>query len=56
MIDAFTKYTWLEPVKDKKAEAVVHGFIGIVNESKRKQNKLWIDQGREFYNNLLRNG
>ena len=27
--------------------------IGIVNESKRKSNKLWVDQGRGFYNNLM---
>ena len=25
----------------------------IVNESNRKPNKLWVDQVREFYNNLM---
>ena len=25
----------------------------IVNESNRKPNKLWADQGREFYNKLM---
>ena len=25
----------------------------IVNESNRKPNKLWVDQGREFYNKLM---
>ena len=25
----------------------------IVNESNRKPNKLWIDQGREFYDKLM---
>ena len=38
--------------RKKKAKAVLHGFAEIVNESKRKPNKLWIDQGNEFYNNL----
>ena len=38
---------------DKKAKTVLIGFIGIVNESKRKQNKLWVHQGREIYNNLM---
>ena len=28
-------------------------FIEIVNESNRKLNKLWVDQGREFYNKLM---
>ena len=53
MIDAFTKYVWVKPLKYKKAKPVLNGFIGIVNESKRKPNKLWVDQGREFYNNLM---
>ena len=38
--------------RKKKAKAVLHGFAEIVNESKRKPNKLWVDQGNEFYNNL----
>ena len=46
MIDVFTKYACVEPGRHKKAKAVLHDFIEIVNESKRKPNKLWIDQGR----------
>ena len=42
-----------KPLKDKKAKTVLHGFIETVNESKRKPNKLWVDQGREFYNNFM---
>ena len=40
MIDAFTKYAWVEPASHKKAKAVLDDFIEIVNESKRKPNKL----------------
>ena len=36
-------------LKDKKAKTVLNGFIEIVNKSKRKTNKLWTDQGKEFY-------
>ena len=43
----------LKPLMDRKVETVIEGFIGIVNESKPKQNNLRIDQGREFYNNLM---
>ena len=32
---------------------VLNGFIGTVNESKRKSNKLWVDQGKKIYNNLI---
>ena len=40
-------------MKDKKAKPVLHGYIEIANESKRKPNKLWIDQGREFYSSVI---
>ena len=39
--------------KDKNVKTVLNGFIRIVNESKCKPNKLWIDQEREFYNSLM---
>ena len=50
VIDVFTKYAWFKPLKDKKGKTVLNAFIEIVNESNRKPNKLWVDQGREFYN------
>ena len=53
MIDVFTKYAWVKPLKDKKGKTVLNAFIEIVNKSNRKPNKLWVDQGREFYNKLM---
>ena len=38
--DDFTIYAWVKPLRYKRAETVLHGFIEIVNESKRKSNKL----------------
>ena len=52
-IDVFTKCTCVKSLTDKKAETVLDGYIRIVNKSKRKQNKLWVDKGRELYNNLM---
>ena len=46
VIDNFTKYAWVKPLKDKKGKTVLNTFIKIVNESNRKPNKLWVDQGR----------
>ena len=46
VIDNFTKYAWAKPLKDKKGKTVLNTFIKIVNESNRKPNKLWVDQGR----------
>ena len=37
----------------KKGKAVLNAFIEVVNESYRKPNNLWVDQGREFYNRLM---
>ena len=55
VIDVSTKYAWVKPLKDKKGKTVLNVFIEIVNESNRKPNKLWVDQGREFYNKWLEN-
>ena len=46
IIDLFTKYTWVKPLKDKKGKTVLNAFVEIVNESNRKPNKLLVDQGR----------
>ena len=35
-IPVFTKCSWVKPLKDKKAETVLHDIIGVVNESKCK--------------------
>ena len=40
---------------DKKAKSVLHDLIEIVNNSKHKPRKLWVDQGREIYNKLMKN-
>ena len=46
MIDIFSKYAWVKPLKDKKGKTVLNAFIEIVNESNRKQNKLWANEGQ----------
>ena len=53
VIDPFNRYACVKPLKDKKGKTVLNAFIEIVNESNRKPNKLWLDQGREFYNELM---
>ena len=53
VIDAFTKYAWVKPLKDKKVETVLIAFTEIVNESNHKPSKLWVDQEREFFHKLM---
>ena len=55
VIDLFSKYAFVVPLKDKKGASVVKGFEKIVNESNRRPNKIWVDQGSEFYNKTFKN-
>ena len=48
VMGAFTKYAWVKVFKDEKAKTIFHGFIEILNESKRKRNKLWVDQRKKI--------
>ena len=52
-IDLFSKYAWVVSLKDKRAICIVHVFQKIISKG-RKPNKLWVDQGGEFYNNLFK--
>ena len=49
-IDLFSKYAWVIPIKDKKGTSLVNAFKKIISEGQRKPNKIWFDQGSEFYN------
>ena len=48
VIDVFSKYGWIVPLKDKKTESVSLAFDTIFKKSKRKPEKLWTDKGTEF--------
>ena len=52
VIDIFSKYAWVVPLKDKKGISIVNAFQSILKQSnsKRKPNKIWVDKGSEFYN------
>ena len=51
-IDLLSKYAWIAPLKDKRGISIVNAFHKII--SKRKPNKIWVDQGGEFYNKFLK--
>ena len=53
-IDLFSKYAWVIPIKDKKGASIVNAFRKILSDSNRKPNKIWTDQGSEFYNNSFK--
>ena len=45
VIDIFSKYAWVVPLKDKKGISIVNAFQKKLDKSGRKPNKLWVDKG-----------
>ena len=58
VINLFSKYARVIPIKDKKGTNIVNAFKKILSDWNRskaksngqKPNKIWVDQGSEFYN------
>ena len=48
VIDIFSKYGWLMPLKDKTGKSVASALKTIFEE--RKLEKMWVDKGKECYN------
>ena len=44
------RYAFVVPLKDEKGITIANAFQSILDNSKRKPNKIWTDQGSEFYN------
>ena len=56
VIDIFSIYAWVIPLKDKKGVNIVYAFQKILDDPDRKPNKIWVDKGSTFYNNSFKNG
>ena len=52
-IDLYSKYAFVIPLKEKKGISIVNAFNKIIKQCNRKPNKIWVDQGGEFYNNVF---
>ena len=48
VIDIFSKYGWLVPLKDKTGKSFASALRVIFEE--RKPEKMWVDKGKKFYN------
>ena len=53
-LDLFSKYAFAVPLKDKKGTSITNAFNKIIKQSNRKPNKIWVDQGGEFYNRYFK--
>ena len=49
VIDIFSKYAWVVPLKDKKGVSIVDSFQKILDKSRHKPNKIWVNKGSEFF-------
>ena len=54
VIDIFSKYAWVIPLKDKKGVSIVKAFQNILKQSNRKPNKIWVDKSSDFYNDFFK--
>ena len=54
VIDIFSKYAWVVPLKDKKGASIIDAFQKMVDDSDRKPNKIWVDKGNKFYNSTFK--
>ena len=54
VIDIFSKYAWVVPLKNKKGMTIVNVFQKILQEPNRKPNKISVDKGSEFGNSSVK--
>ena len=55
VIDVFSKYAWVVPLKDKKSVSIVDAFQKILDKSKgRKPNKIRVDKGIKFFYKMVK--
>jgi hypothetical protein len=51
VIDLYSRYAWTVKMKTKSGKETADAFKKIIKEVGEKPNALWVDQGKEFYNN-----
>ena len=54
VVDIFSKFAWVVPLKDKKGASIVNAFQSILKDADRKPNKIWVDKGSEIYKKKIR--
>ena len=54
VIDIYSKYAWVVPLKDKKGITTTNTFQKILDESIRKPIEIWVDKCSELYNRSVK--
>ena len=55
VIDIYSKYAWVVPLKDRKKVTITNVFEKVLEELNRKPNKIWVSKGSEFYKRSMIN-
>ena len=53
VIDIYSKYALVIPVKDKKGITLTNAFQKMLDKPSRKPNNVWVDKGSKFYNRSM---
>ena len=53
MIDVFSKYGWIVPMKTKPGKEVAKAFQKLFTTTNPSPSRLWTDNGTEFYKQQL---
>ena len=54
VIDIFSKYGWVIPLRDEKGITITNAFQKFLKESNQKPNKILVYKGSEFYNRSMK--
>ena len=54
IVDIYSKYAQVIPIKDEKGTIINNAFQKFLNESNRKLNKIWVAKGSELYNRSMK--
>ena len=53
-IDIYSENVWVFSMKNKKDISITNAFQKILDESNCKPNKIWVNEGGEFYNRSMK--
>ena len=52
-MNLFSQYAWVFHLRDKRRVSIITGFQKLISNG-RRPNKIWVDQGGQFYNKLFK--
>ena len=54
LVHIFSEYAWKVSLKDKKCIEITNEFENILEKSRHKPNKIWVNKASEFYKRSMK--